>query len=53
VMGGDGTGPREANTAAQPDRIKPRKGSKLGVVDGALKGELPAFSYNLVRLALD
>lgn len=53
VIGGDGTGPRVANTSAEPDRIRPRPGSKLAVVDAGVKGELPAFSYHLIRLAVD
>ena len=52
VMGGDATQARVANTEAEPDRIKPRKGDKLGVVDGSLKGELPAFSYSMIRLSV-
>lgn len=53
VIGGDGTGPRVANTAQEPDRIRPRKGTGMGVADGGLRGELPAFSYHLLRLALN
>ncbi|MFV0385723.1 alpha-N-arabinofuranosidase [Paracoccus sp. (in: a-proteobacteria)] len=53
IIGGDGTGAREANTSLNPTRIAPRKGDGLAMVDGALRGELPAFSYHLVRLALD
>lgn len=53
IIGGDGTDPRAANTSKQPDRIKPRKGDKLAVADGAVTGELPAFSYHLIRLAVN
>ncbi|RYH06219.1 alpha-N-arabinofuranosidase [Tropicimonas sp. IMCC6043] len=53
VLGGNANEARVANTSADPNRIKPRKGEKLDVVDGAVKGELPAFSYNMIRLALD
>ncbi|WP_375175080.1 alpha-N-arabinofuranosidase [Pseudooceanicola sp.] len=52
VMGGNSAEARVANTSAAPDRIKPRDGSDLGMVDGALKGSLPAFSYNVIRLSV-
>lgn len=52
VMGGDFGAARVANTAAEPNRIVPRKGDKMGVVDGALKGELPAFSYSMIRVSV-
>ncbi len=52
VMGGDSEDARVANTCEQPARIKPRKGDGMGVVDGALKGALPAFSYNVIRLSV-
>ncbi|MFN3276755.1 MAG: alpha-L-arabinofuranosidase C-terminal domain-containing protein, partial [Paracoccus sp. (in: a-proteobacteria)] len=53
VLGGDGTGAREANTSADPDRIRPRKGDKLTVSDDGIRAGLPAFSYHLIRVALE
>ncbi|MFV0360068.1 alpha-N-arabinofuranosidase [Tropicimonas sp.] len=53
VLGGNAAEARIANTSREPGRIAPQAGSRLGVSDGALTGELPAFSYNMVRLALD
>jgi|TARA_B110000971_G_scaffold56423_1_gene57450 alpha-N-arabinofuranosidase len=53
IMGGDYLQARVANTFAEPNRIKPRKGSKLAVVDQAILGELPAFSYSVVRLSVE
>ncbi|SCY91626.1 alpha-N-arabinofuranosidase [Paracoccus tibetensis] len=53
VLGGDGTGAREANTSANPDRIKPRQGDKLSVDDGAVKAQLGPLSYNLIRIAVE
>ncbi|MGP9806116.1 arabinosylfuranosidase ArfA [Paracoccus sp. NSM] len=53
VLGGDGTGAREANTSANPDRIRPRKGDRLSVSDGAITAELPPLSYHLIRLAVE
>ena len=52
VMGGNSADARIANTAAQPDRITPRKGEKLAVADGRVTGELPAFSYSVIRLSV-
>jgi alpha-N-arabinofuranosidase len=52
VMGGNSAEARVANTSAAPDSIKPRKGEKLAVGDGGIRGELPAFSYNLIRLSV-
>lgn len=52
VLGGDGTGAREANTSADPERIRPRKGDRLSVDDGAVKAELPPLSYHLIRIAV-
>lgn len=52
VMGGTSAEARVANTSAAPDRIKPRKGEKLAVGDDGIKGELPAFSYNMIRLSV-
>lgn len=53
VIGGDGTDARVANTSANPHRIKPHEGNGLRVEDGKVTGTLAAFSYNLIRLALD
>ena len=53
ALGGDGTGAREANTSADPDRIKPRKGDKLSVDDGAVTAELGPLSYHLIRIAVE
>ena len=50
TIGGEGRDLREANTADQPDRVKPRDGSGLGVEDGRLVGSLPPLSYHVVRL---
>lgn len=53
VMGGQGEDIRIANTSQDPDRVKPRKGTGLGLDDGRrLGGSLPPLSYNVVRLAL-
>ncbi|WP_428686974.1 alpha-N-arabinofuranosidase [Roseibium sp.] len=53
VMGGNSADARVANTREHPDRIRPRQGTGVAVVDGAVKGELPAFSYNMIRLSID
>jgi len=52
VIGGDSAEARIANTSDAPDRIKPRNGEKLAVGDGGIKGELPAFSYSMIRLSV-
>lgn len=52
IMGGNSADALLANTCAEPDRVAPRKGEKLGVVDDAVKGELAPFSYNLIRLSV-
>jgi alpha-N-arabinofuranosidase len=53
VIGGEGGDVRAANTADNPERIKPRAGSGVGVEDGnRLRGSLPPLSYHVLRLAL-
>ena len=52
VMGGNSADARVANTCEAPDRVMPRDGDKLAVVDGTVKGELPAFSYTVARFTV-
>jgi alpha-N-arabinofuranosidase len=52
VMGGDSSLARVANTCAEPNKVTPRKGDRLAVGEGALKGELPVFSYSMIRLSV-
>ena len=53
IIGGEGGDVRAANTADNPERIKPRAGSGVGVEDGKrLRGSLPPLSYHVLRLAL-
>jgi len=52
VLGGNSADARIANTCDQPDRVSPRRGTGVSVVDGTVKGDLPAFSYNLIRLSV-
>jgi alpha-N-arabinofuranosidase len=40
------------NTVADPDRVRPRRVQGSSVVDGELTAELPALSWNMIRLAL-
>ena len=39
------------NTAEQPDRVTPARGSGATVEDGRLRAELPPRSWNVLRLA--
>lgn len=41
---------RAANTLEQPDRVVPKICSGTTFEDGLLKAELPAFSWNVIRL---
>ena len=41
---------RATNTAAAPDRVRPRSSSAADVVDGRLEVLLPAVSWNVLRL---
>lgn len=40
----------DTNSADDPDRIVPGKGSGVGVEDGKLKGSLAALSYHVLRV---
>ena len=42
--------PEAANTAEEPDRVTPRTGAGAQVRDGALHAQLPARSWNVLRL---
>ena len=42
--------PQAANTAAEPDRVTPRAVDGAAVRDGVLHAELPARSWNVLRL---
>jgi alpha-N-arabinofuranosidase len=39
------------NTVAEPDRVRPRRVTGASVVDGELTAELPALSWNMIRLS--
>ena len=43
---------RATNTAAAPDRVKPKKGRGIVLQDGALKGRLAPRSYHVLRIAI-
>jgi alpha-N-arabinofuranosidase len=39
------------NTVAEPDRVLPRRVDGASVVDGELTAELPALSWNMIRMS--
>ena len=43
---------KATNTAAKPERVSPRKGDGISVVDGRVKGSLPPRSYHVVRVSV-
>jgi alpha-N-arabinofuranosidase len=43
--------PDAVNTAEQPDRVVPRRGDEVKIVDGRATVVLPPLSWNMVRLA--
>ncbi|RWA77329.1 MAG: alpha-N-arabinofuranosidase [Mesorhizobium sp.] len=43
---------KATNTAAKPDRVSPRIGDGVSVIDGRVKGNLPPRSYHLVRVSV-
>jgi alpha-N-arabinofuranosidase len=40
------------NTVAEPDRVLPRRVDGASVVDGELTAELPALSWNMIRMSV-
>jgi alpha-N-arabinofuranosidase len=40
------------NTAQEPDRVAPAKGTGVAVADGAVKGKLPPRSYHVIRVSV-
>ena len=43
--------PDAANTAEAPNRVVPRRTTGAEVADGLLRAQLPALSWNVIRLA--
>jgi alpha-L-arabinofuranosidase len=43
--------PDAINTAEQPDRVQPRDLSQPELDGGRLRAELPALSWNMIRLS--
>ena len=43
---------RATNTAAAPERVKPKKGRGIALQDGALKGRLAPRSYHVLRVTI-
>lgn len=43
-------GPKDTNTEAEPDFVRPRAGGNAAFEDGLVKAALPALSWNVIRL---